>query len=456
MVPPTASPERISEVGSADHTWLGDLMATTKTSLTTAAKGLLAPLLVVALATSAAAVDDPGALAEEALAANPSLEALRARTSELDALAGAAGTWSDPVIGIEYQNAPVDSFSLRDHPMSAVQLQAQQTIPPWGWSGLREEVAASRTQASEHALEEAQSQLRREVFELFWKLTLSRMLEEVTREHVARTEELLEAVRARYETGAAGQHQLLRLGVLRDRLRDDLGNFVRADSVLSAALARVLSRDAERSFATPPELDPEPVSGTVSEWLALAREERAELKRLGESIRTAETAAELARVDGRPDVSVWMKYRTRIVDTPLDDGTDQVSVGLSIPIPWGSAKRSRAERAAQLQVARAGRARRLAEVDRIESDLAAIHARWTRAFEQAVAYRDKLTPDARATLEASYSEYSVDRADFAALFEAEVALLDLERTLLTATAETRIQAAAADATMGTVPRGGRR
>jgi outer membrane protein TolC len=409
---------------------------------------LFLPILS-SIANSALAVDDPSALAEEAIGANPSLEALRARIAELDALAGAAGTWTDPVVGIEYSNAAVDSFSLRDHPMSAVQIQAQQTIPPWGWSGLREQVAASRTLTGEHALEEAKSQLRREVFELFWRLTLSRMLEGVTREHIARTEELLEAVRARYETGAAGQHQLLRLGVLRDRLRDDLGNFARADQVLGAALSRALSRDAERSFVTPRALDPKPVSGTVSEWLALAREERSELKRLEESIRTAEAAAELARIDGRPDVTVWMKYRARTIDTPLDDGTDQVSLGFSIPIPWGSAKRSRAERAAQLQVARAGRARLVEELDRIESDLAAIHARWTRAFEQAVAYRDGLTPSARAALETSLSDYTVDRAGFATLFEAEVALLDLERTLLQSTAETHIQASAADAAIGT-------
>jgi hypothetical protein len=277
----------------------------------------------------------------------------------------------------------------------------------------------------------------------------------VTSRHIARTEELLEAVRARYETGAAGQHQLLRLGVLRDRLRDDLGNFARTDRVLSASLARALSRDAERSFSTPTELDPEPVSGTVSEWLALARQERPELKRLEGSVRTAEAAAELARVDGRPGVTVWMKYRMRLIDTPLDDGTDQISAGFSVPIPWGSARRSRAERAAQLQVARAGRSRLAAELDRIESDLTAIHARWTRAFEQAVEYRDNLTRDARATLETSLSDYTVDRADFATLFEAQVALLDLERTLLTSTAETRIQAAAADAAMGVAPQGGR-
>jgi outer membrane protein TolC len=430
-------------------------MTTTKRTLTAGGAVLCVPFLLMTLATSALALDDPAALAEEALRANPDLEALRARIAELDALAAAAGTWSDPVIGVEYSNAPVDTFRLDEHPMSALQFQARQTLPPWGWSRLREEVAASRTLASGHALAEARSQLRREVFALYWRLTLSRMLEEVTHEHVARTEELLEAVRARYETGKAGQHQLLRLGVLRDRLRDELGNFVRAERVLSAALSRTLSREPDSAFATPPVLEPRPVGESVSDSLALAREQRPELKRLEESIRTAEKAEELARVDGRPDVSVWMKYRLRTVDTSLDDGTDQVSLGLSVPIPWGSAKRSRAEQAAQRQAARGERARLAAELDRIESELEAIHARWTRAYEQAVAYRERLTPEARASLEASLSDYTVGRAEFATLFDAEVTLLDLERTLLAATVQTHIQAAEADATIGVAPRGGR-
>ena len=94
---------------------------------------LAAQVLCLALATSARAMDDPEQLAEEALRANPGLEMLRARTSELDALAGASGTWSDPVVGIEYANVPIDEIpSLSKHPMSALQLQAQQTIPSWG------------------------------------------------------------------------------------------------------------------------------------------------------------------------------------------------------------------------------------------------------------------------------------------------------------------------------------
>ena len=223
-----------------------------KTANATAVRWTLLAIQILCLPLTAAAqeADDPGGLADEAIQANPSLEALRARIAELDAVAGAAGTWTDPVIGVDYLNAPVDTFSIADHPMGALQVRATQTIPPWGWSRLREEVAASRTLESQHALGEAQAQLRREVFELYWRLTLSRMLGEVTREHAERTEDLLEAVRARYETGNAGQHQVLRLQVLRDRLRDDLGDFVRADRVLSAALSRALSRDRESRFAT--------------------------------------------------------------------------------------------------------------------------------------------------------------------------------------------------------------
>jgi outer membrane protein TolC len=280
------------------------------------------------------------------------------------------------------------------------------------------------------------------------------MLEEVTREHVARTEELLRAVRARYETGSAGQHEILRLRVLRDRLRDDLGDFEREEREIRAVLARALSRPADSSFDTPEELDPAAVRGAVSDWLALARKQRPELKRLEESIRTEEAGAELAHLERLPDVTLSLGYRVRQVDTPLDEGTDQVSAGISVPIPWGSWKRSRASRAARLEAARGGRARLAAELDRIESELTAIHARWTRAFEQAVAYRDQLTPDAQSALEASFADYKVGRADFATLFESEVDLLNLERTQLSATVRTHVEEAAAHATIGAAPQGG--
>jgi outer membrane protein TolC len=402
----------------------------------------------------AMALDDPAALAEAALAANPALEARRARISELSHLASASGTWSDPIVGVGYLNAPVDSFALDEHPMSGLQISAQQTFPPWGWSRMREQVAESRTFESEHALAEAENQLRGQVFVLYWKLALSRQLEQVTRDHVARTEELLRAVRARYETGFAGQHEILRLQVLRDRLKDDLEDFTRADRELGAALSRTLSRPADTAFETPQKVEPVAARSTPSDWLALARENRPELRRLAESIRTDEAGAELARIERLPDVTLWMAYRVRQVETLTDDGTDQVSAGISVPIPWGSWQRSRSGQAARLAGVRGGRARLAAEIDRIESELEAIHARWSRAFRQAMAYRDGLTPHALGALEASFADYTVGKADFATLFAAEVELLNLERTERSATVRTRIEQALAESTIGAAPRGG--
>jgi outer membrane protein TolC len=415
---------------------------------------LCVPILMVGLQVHAMALDDPAALAEAALAANPALEARRARIAELSHVASSAGTWSDPMVEVAYLNAPVDSFALDAHPMSGLQIRAEQMFPPWGWSRMSEQVAESRTVASEHALAEAEARLRGQVFVLFWKLTLSRQLADVTRDHVARTEEMLRAVRARYETGFAGQHEILRLQVLRDRLQDDLEDFTRADRELRAALSRTLSRPADTAFVTPQEVDPVDVLGTPSDWLSLARENSPELRRLAQSIRTDEKLSELARIERIPDVTVWMAYRVREVDTPMDDGTDQVSAGVSVPIPWGSWKRSRAGQAARLEGARGGRARLAAELDRLESELAAIHARWSRAFQQALAYRDRLAPDALSALEASYADYTVGKAGFATLFEAEVELLNLERTERSATLQTHIEQALAQATIGAASRGG--
>ena len=121
----------------------------------------------------------------------------------------------------------------------------------------------------------------------------------------------------------------------------------------------------------------------------------------------------------------------------------------------GSLQRSRAEVAAHFAAARRTQSELKAALDRIESDLAAVHARWTRAFEKAVGYRENLTPIARAALEASFGDYRVGRADFATLYEATVELLDLERTLIGAIVRTHIEAATARATVGGPLEGGR-
>ena len=133
--------------------------------------------------------------------------------------------WKDPMVAVEYSNVPLSSPVLSAHAMSGLQLRVQQTLPARGASSLEGEVKSARVDAAGLAVEEAALQLRAAVGTTWWALARTRLLREVTEQHVQRTEELLTAVRSRYEVGAVGQHAVLRIEVLRDQLRDELAEF---------------------------------------------------------------------------------------------------------------------------------------------------------------------------------------------------------------------------------------
>jgi len=412
----------------------------------------LAWLLLALFQAHAARADDPRQLADDAVRANPGIEATRSRIEQMSALAEVAGSWTDPMVSVEYLNAPVDSFEI-DRVPSGLQFMLQQKLPEWGWSDAATEVAEGQVAASRFETAEAELQLRSLVERLFWRLTLSNQLERVTQEHVQRTDELLDAVRAHYEVGRVGQNAVLRLEVLRDRLEDDLGDFERAQREVSAALVRAVSRPVGTRFETPTDTVPIAVDGTASSWLEEARRMRPLLGRLREEIGIERKSAELARIKTRPDVSVWFKYRVRTIDTPMDHGTDFVSLGLAVPIPWGSRIRGLGEQESHLHAEKGAQARLAEAVDTITSNLAAIEATWSRAFDKATRYRDHLLPAARATVETTLSDFSVGKADFANLYESEVELLQLERAYRNAAIVTYEQRALSRAETGTSAQG---
>ena len=267
-----------------------------------------------------------------------------------------------------------------------------------------------------------------------------RELQQVTQEHLERTEDLLAAVRARYEVGEAGQSALLRLSLLRDQLEDELGDFQRSEAELTAALSRALS--ASISVETSTELKvlsaPQQVDSSSRPALTAAHQQ----------VAVHRASAELARVDGRPDLSIWAGYRVRTGESAMDQ-VDLASVGVGMPIPVGSRKRSQAQEAAAHSAASGAEAGVLALEDGIAAGLEVALARWGRAAEKARTYETGLLPQAEAVLTTTLSDYQVGRADFASLYDAEIVLLQLERARLMAAAETHIQRAQVAGLTGT-------
>ncbi|MBC8292294.1 MAG: TolC family protein [Proteobacteria bacterium] len=387
-------------------------------------------------------------LANQAVSANPGLAALRQRSAELEQLAEVAANWDDPRLSVDYLNTPVDSLALDDSPMSGLQFKLSQKIPRLGWTGAARELADARLQGSRHESAEAELLLRRQVATLYWKLVLTRGLRRITGEHIARTGELLRAVRAHYEVGKAGQNAVLRLTVLRDRLRDDLGDFDRREVTLVAALTRALASPAAQDFVTGDSVEPLAPVGNSKGWSRLAQQRRPVLAALAQRARSQRAGARMAGVKARPGVSLWVGYRLREIDTALDDGSDFVSAGFSVPLPLSGSARERGRQRAYMNAELSALSMLADRENEIAATLAVINADWTRAFGKAGTYDRTLIPAARATLETTLSDFSVGKADFSSLYESQVELLRLQEAWLRAAVGTHIYAAAAVAETG--------
>ena len=366
---------------------------------------------------------------------SPTLAASRAEQLARSHTAAVSGAWSDPIVMVEYSNVPVSNPLISAHPMAGVQLKVQQQIQWPGWRHAQQAAASAKVDQSEQLTERATQALAASLRHTWWSITESRLLRAVTEQHLARTVELLAAATARYEVGASGQSNMLRLEVLHGRLEDELEGFDTTNAVLQAAFARAVGQRQEVTLDTLPALDALPPEDLE------AQREQALTRHPLLAQYTAETElqqamAKQAQLRARPSPTVWAGYRLRTAQTETDSGRDLVSAGFSVPIPAGSGRRAAADHDAALARAQGAQSQHQATVDEMDAGLLIVEARWQRAHQKTLHYSDVLIPVARSALEATLNEYSVGKADFSSLFSEEVSLLELERARIRAVVQT--------------------
>jgi hypothetical protein len=73
---------------------------------------LMITSLVLGVHTQTHAADDPDTLVKAAWDANPSISALQEKIDAAKQRLPPTGVWKDPMIALEYSNAPVGSFEF--------------------------------------------------------------------------------------------------------------------------------------------------------------------------------------------------------------------------------------------------------------------------------------------------------------------------------------------------------
>jgi outer membrane protein, heavy metal efflux system len=393
---------------------------------------LLITAIVLALALPAAATDVED-LVDRALRGHPSLDALEARLQAVEHRAVRAGTFPEPMLGFEYANMPLQAPYPGNHAMSAVQLRLQQTVLAPGTARARRDAVAGQSGVAGAAVDEARVALAASVRGAYWELARVRQLRGVTEAHLERVDQLIETVRASYEVGRAGQHDLLGLQVLRDRLDDDRYDFDRAEREWLAALEAAVHHDRSTGGAlvveSPGTLEvpAAPTEESLEQLVQRAAGDHPSIRRWSALASVERAAADAARREALPDLTLWAGYRIRAPVGAVDAGDNQMTLGVSVPLPTSAANRWGRAASEHEVLARAAEAEAMADRDEIRAGLTASQARWERATGKATRYRDELIPSAESALDSTLSAYQVDRADFASLYRAEVQLLDLER-----------------------------
>lgn len=399
-------------------------------------------------ADTAAVPDLARAIADEVVRVNPDLEAIDARIKALRQKANQATAWLDPQLALEYSNMPIDAWIPSKHAMSGIQFKLQQTFTYPGKLALRQEVAEGQVRQEQQTLAEKKVQLAATIQQRYYQLALSRQLKKITAEHLKLIAQFTDVVRIKYEVGKAGQQDLLRMQVLEAKLKDELHDFDRADQALSATINAARHRPTETSIATPATLRSPKINHDEKSLMALATKHRPLLARYEQMARTRKAAGRRAAREGYPDFTAWLGYRVRIA-AGQDPGTDFVTLGMAIPLPFSYDRRWGTEERQQQLLARSAMAQRKAALDRIRGQIATQLAHWRRAGQKSKDYRLKLMPLAHRALDATFGAYQVDRAGFASLYQAELQLLNFERAIRLAEANAAKSRVAIEGLVGT-------
>lgn len=306
----------------------------------------------------------------------------------------------------------------------------RQPVPWFGTLGLRGEIAREEAWASYREYHGARLRIAFEVREAYSGLYLVGRRIEIARSTLELLRRWEGAVRARYETGARGYGDLIRIEIEIERTRDR----VRAlEDSREAAAARLRSAiGAPDTVAIPvPTILPEPAVTGGEDVLADVLEHNPSLLAADHRIRREERSLRLAKKSSWPDLALGFEYvETGYALDPSmpESGKDpwMVSVSLELPIRFGKYRAEKEAARARIEMnryAKHARARELtARVERVLAEL-------RDARSKAALYTDSLVPRAEEALAVTLRDYEGGAADFLDVLEAQRLLLDLRLEL---------------------------
>lgn len=340
----------------------------------------------------------------------------------------------DPTLSLALSSYPIESLTADESPMTGNEIRLAQTYPFFGKLSARRSVASQQAFGFDAAYQDARLQLRQKIKDAWVRLLFQRQALILTQRNLELIDDFITLTETRYAVGSGLQQNVLKAHLQRSKQLDQLLLLQQQEEATRAELNSLVGHATDRPLLTNTELSP------ASDRFELdALQEGAERRPLEQVYRAqreqAQAQRDLARLDYRPDFTLWGSYRWRD-DGLSDGGGDFVSAGVSFSLPVRRERRHAAVAEADSAV-RLSHQRRNEWRNQVDLD---IHRALT-AFEQAgrlaELYQTGILPQANQTFQATLSAYRVDQVDFLDLLDALMTLYRYQIDHIRAVSEQR-------------------
>lgn len=389
---------------------------------------------------------------------NPRLRAAAALVDARSAMERSAALPPDPALQIGVMNFTIPGLSTNMPTSMAPSIQAMQMLPI-GKLGLMGDIAELSTDMAAADAEEAWWEVRSQAAMAFYELWQADRQIDVMRETLQWLQNFSSVAKAMYGAGEGRQSDVLRAGVEVARMEAEIKRMQAMRTAAAARLNAVLNRPGNApvgAVAFEPQPADLPVQDTLRQW---AEEYRPMISRGKTEVEQARTRFRLAKREIWPDLTVGFEYgqRRAAADAMGEAGTERMgSLMLGFTLPVFARQRQlkmREEAQAMEQMAAADLTNMRAQVGAKISELVADLDRSRTLVEL---YRSQVLPQARATVESSFSSYRVGRVDFMTLVDAQMTKNEYEQELAALLAEYGTAAAELEMTIGReLPRSGK-
>ncbi|NBC27403.1 MAG: TolC family protein [Bacteroidetes bacterium] len=366
-----------------------------------------------------------------AIEQNQELASLRRNVEAQRQQAPQVRSLPDPEVSIGFYLNPDMKSDITDRFSAG----AMQTFPWFGTLDTRGNVEKSISDAMNHSLTARQLNILREIQDLWFEYFRLNHHVHVNRDILQIVRDLQAQVEARYESGRAGQADLLRLQMEEQRILNTIEELEDEKNPRREEFNALLNRDSGDEIEVPARLPERMLAWTKDELFEIAQARHPGFRRLEAQRTQYSNEAELARLEGRPSFGLGLEYTGSDFGMMSMMDLDPILAGMvTIRIPMYRGKYKAQQKEAQLRL----RATDHLETDlanRLQSDIEKAMKRLRDGQREHQLISDELLPRSEQVLELLSDEYGTGQVRFDEILQVLRELLALENEKVEALAE---------------------